>query len=163
MTLKYLLIFAICFLVGAAIAIGARSALHRPYADAKDAHDMTAPDPAKPAPSSPGKAPGHEGHGSAPAPAVPPTAPASAPKPNDAKPQQGHDQHGAVPAPTPAGPTALIGNTICPGCGMDVDPNLSPVATAQGVIGIACAPCVPKITRDPSRYAAAARENRKAK
>ena len=163
MTLKYLLLFALCFLVGAAIAIGVRSVGHRPYAEATGVHDMTAPSPAKSAPAPPGKAPGHEGHGSAPAPAVAPTAPAPAPITNDAKPPQGHDQHGAATSPAPADPMALIGNTICPSCGMDVDPTIPPVKTAQGSIGIGCAPCVPKITRDPGRFVAAARENRKAK
>ena len=163
MTLKYLLLFALCFLVGAAIAIGVRSVVHRPYAEATGVHDMTEPSPAKSAPAPAEKAPGHEGHGSALAPAVAPTAPAPAPTTNDAKPPQGHDRHGAAASSTPADPMALIGNTICPSCGMDVDPAIPPVKTAQGLIGIGCAPCVPKITRDPDRFVAAARENRKAK
>ena len=138
MTVKYLLIFALCFLVGATAAIAVRSAVHQPYAPASEAPVMSAPAPADSAPSAPAPAPGHQGHGATPAPAT-----------NQAK-------------PASADVTA-IGNTICPSCGMDVDPELLPITTAQGSIGIGCAPCAPKIARDPGRYADAARDNKRAK
>jgi len=161
MILKYSLIFAICFLVGAAIAIGGRAVAHRPYAEGTEAHDMTAPAQAAPTPTSPAKTPGHEGHGSPAAPAATPAAPA--PKASDAKPADNHQQHGGLTSPSAADPSAPIGNTVCPACGMDVDPQLAAIPTEHGLVGIGCAPCAPKIARDPGRYGPAARENRKAK
>jgi len=162
MTMKFLLIFAMCFLVGAAVAIGVRAVVHKPYAEATQAHDMAAP-PGLPAqPVSPSGA-GHEGHGQPNGPAPAQTPPVPVPKAGEANPEQGdqHQNHGTAPAKA-ADPRAAIGNTICPGCGMEVDADMAAIPTPHGLVGVACPPCVPKITREPERYGAAARENRKA-
>lgn len=144
-TARLALLFAICFLVGAIAAVVGRAALHRPYAG--DEPGAAAAD--------------HRGHAA-------PVAPAPAPAPAPTPAADGHD-HGAViapaPAPTPAstpGPATAIGNTVCPGCGMDVDADLAPVETAHGAIAIACTPCIARIRREPGRHAEAARANRKA-
>lgn len=164
MAMKSLLIFAICFLVGAAVAVGVRAAVHKPYAEATQAHDMAA-SPESSAPSAAPSSAGHEGHGTAPA----QPAPVPVPKAGEAKPittpaaapADQHQHNGTAPA-NAADPRAAIGNTICPGCGMDVDADLAAIPTPHGLVGIACQPCVPKITREPERFGAAARENRKA-
>ncbi len=172
MSIKSLAIFAVCFLGGAAATIGIRAARHHPYAESTDAPSMapTTAAPTTAAPAQSGRperaAPpdgghdGHDGHGAPPADTAPrPATPAQSPA---APPSAAPAPHlGSVPAPV-GGPDAPIANSICPVCGMDVDPDLAPVATAHGVIGIACPPCIPKIKRDPKRYADAARENRKA-
>jgi len=160
MAMKYFLIFTICFLVSVAVTIGVRAAVHKPYAEATQSHDMAAPSglPVQPASSS---GDGHEGHAQPSAPAQ--SAPVPVPKAGEAKPEQGdpHKDHGTAPAKA-GDPTAAIGNTICPGCGMEVDTELAAIPTSHGLVGIACPPCVPKITREPARYGAAALENRKA-
>ena len=143
MSPKLILVFALCFLVGAGASLVARAALHRPYQ-------------ADPAPAA--AAAGHT-HGGAPAPPAPaaptPAAGAGTGAPPEPAHQHGHD---AAPATEPG----AIGNRICPGCGMEVDPDLAPVATAHGTIAIGCRPCAAKIARDPATHAEAARENRKA-
>lgn len=194
--MKSIILFAVCFLVGAITATAVRSALHRPYADATAAHAMapppaTAPATATAAPDahqghgaaapSPG-ATGHEGHAPArPAPQTPPTAPhsghaapppagqpatppapAATPSPSPAAPDRPAHQHGATGSAAPAAGNAVL-NTMCPSCGMDVDPEIKPIPTSQGLVGVGCAPCVPKIMRDPERFGAAARENRRAR
>lgn len=154
--MKSPIIFAICFLVGAAAAVGVRATMHRPYAEAAAAQVMTQPTtPAAPAPA-------HEGHQPSPAPAPQHSAPAAAP--GDAKPSGGHGHHGhgAWPAATSDGAPATAVNAICPVCGMEVDGELAAVPTPHGAVGIGCAPCAAKIARDPDRYGPAARENRKA-
>lgn len=172
LAMKSLLIFAICFLVGAAVAVGVRAAVHKPYAEATQVHDMAAP-PETSVPTAAASGAGHEGHGapsgSAPAQPAQPAqpAPAPAPKAGEAKPVtppapgDQHQNHGTAPAKA-ADPRAAIGNTICPGCGMEVDADMAAIPTPHGLVGVACPPCVPKITREPERYGAAARENRKA-
>ena len=63
----------------------------------------------------------------------------------------------AAPAPAPA-PAAPV-NTICPICGMDVDPSL-PTATWEGrTIGFGCRACPPKFAADPAAYGPAALKN----
>ena len=89
----------------------------------------------------------------APAPAAPP-APAAAPAPAAS----------GIPAPVPETPTAAAPapvpiNTICPGCGGPVKPNL-PTALYQGkVIGFNCAGCLPMFREDPTKYGEAALKN----
>ncbi|MBA3684201.1 MAG: hypothetical protein H0W72_03055 [Planctomycetes bacterium] len=150
--MKSVLIFAICFLVGAMVAIGVRAVLHRPYAEPTQAHSMAAPAAtpgSTPQPVAPG---GHEHHAT-------PSAP-NRPAPEQTTPVP-HQDHGKTPTAV-ADPSAAIGNTICPGCGMDVDADIAAIPTPHGLVGIACPPCIPKVTREPERYGAAARENRKA-
>lgn len=171
MAMKSLLIFALCFLVGAAGAIGVRAAFHRPYAEATEAHDMAAP-PGSPASPAPPSGTGHEGHGMPNGQTPEQVAPVLLPKPEESKPEESkpdakpaganeHQNHGSAPAKV-GDPSVAIGNTICPACGMEVDTGLAAIPTTHGLVGIACPPCVPKITREPDRYGAAALENRKA-
>lgn len=50
-------------------------------------------------------------------------------------------------------------NTLCPICGMEVDPSL-PVATYEGKsVGFGCAACPPKFAKDPARYGPSALRN----
>jgi hypothetical protein len=59
-------------------------------------------------------------------------------------------------------------NTICPGSGDKVDPDMKPitVTTKDGkkvTIGVCCKECIADIKKDPDKYAAAALADQKAK
>ena len=95
--MKSVVLFFVTFLVGAALALGARTVLHKPYA----------------------------GPAAASAPAPAPVAPSA-----DAKPV----------------------NTVCPVCGMDVDPGIKPVVYQGKLVGLGCAACPPKFAKEPDRY-----------
>ncbi len=72
-----------------------------------------------------------------------------------APPHTGHDTVSASPPPAAAGTV----NTICPICGMEVDPSIPP-ATYQGrQVGFGCRACPPIFARDPDRYGPAALAN----
>jgi YHS domain-containing protein len=65
-----------------------------------------------------------------------------------------------VVAPPPAPADAKPVNTLCPICGMTVDPAI-PTATWQGkVIGFGCKACPPKFKATPEKYGPAAVQNR---
>lgn len=65
----------------------------------------------------------------------------------------------AMPAPA-ADPGAKPVNTLCPICGMKVNPAL-PTATWQGkVVGFGCKACPPKFQAAPDKYGPAALQNR---
>ncbi len=67
------------------------------------------------------------------------------------------DPHAVHTAPA-AVPAATV-NTVCPICGMDVDPDLKP-ATYQGkLVGFGCAACPPRFAKDPDRYGPSALRN----
>ena len=97
--------------------------------------------------------------------AVPPApAPVAAPAPG---PAAAPDEVPPAPAPAPAeappatadAPAPAPINTICPGCGGPVKPNL-PTALYQGkVIGFNCAGCLPMFREDPTKYGEAALKN----
>lgn len=58
-------------------------------------------------------------------------------------------------------------NTVCPGSGDKVDPDVKPFAvkTKDGstvLIGVCCKNCIDDIKKDPDKYAAAAKANKKA-
>lgn len=89
----------------------------------------------------------------APAPAAigPVTAPA-APQHED---HSGHQHAGDAPAAAESGTV----NSVCPICGMDVDPSLAP-ATYQGKrVGFGCKACPPKFAADPDKYGPFALKN----
>jgi hypothetical protein len=59
-------------------------------------------------------------------------------------------------------------NTVCPGSGDKVDPDLKPitVTTKDGkmvVIAVCCKDCIAEIKKEPDKFAAAALANQKAK
>jgi len=59
-------------------------------------------------------------------------------------------------------------NTVCPGSGDKVDPDLKPITVTtkdgkQVTIGVCCKDCLADIKKDPDKYAAAALANQKAK
>ena len=124
--ISHLFIFLGTFVVGALVALGARTAMHQPHAahspsqtsDLKSQIPATAADP-------------HAAHR------------AAAPSPSqisDLKPQ--------IPAATAGQPV----NTHCAICGMEVDPKL-PTLTYQGkTIGFGCKLCPPKFTAEPDKY-----------
>jgi hypothetical protein len=119
--------FLATFVLGALLALGARTALHDPHADHDTAGATTtrgdyAPmvknsPPVPPAASSP---PSH------PTPA--PAAPATAARPG-----------------TPV-------NSICALCGMKVDPTLPTMEYQGQTIGFGCKMCPPKFQADPAKY-----------
>ena len=66
-----------------------------------------------------------------------------------------HADHPQTAAPAP-GPTV---NSVCPICGMDVDPSL-PTAVFEGkTIGFGCKACPPKFKADPAKYGPYALKN----
>ncbi len=65
-----------------------------------------------------------------------------------------------APAPSASAPAApRVINTICPICGMDVDPSIPPAAWDGVLVGFGCRACPPEFVNDPARYGAAARTN----
>ena len=135
---RHVLIFLGTFITGAAIAFGARAALHDPHA-------------------------GHAGSGETASPVA--AAPADAAAPAAA--HGAHDSHGAVeaapaPAPEAAKPathTAAPVNTVCAICGMKVNPKI-PTQTYQGKeVGFGCAACPPLFRADPDKYGPSALRN----
>jgi YHS domain-containing protein len=79
-----------------------------------------------------------------------------------------HEPYAAAPAPTadphaghvlPAEVTAGTVNTVCPICGMDVDPSLEPAEYKGKKVGFGCRACPPKFTADPEKYGPAALKN----
>ncbi|MDA0576942.1 MAG: hypothetical protein O3B24_02465 [Verrucomicrobia bacterium] len=50
-------------------------------------------------------------------------------------------------------------NTICPICGMPVDPTLPTAEYAGKSVGFGCKACVPKFAKDPQQYGPAALQN----
>lgn len=126
--MKSIVTFLATFVLGALIALGARTALHDPHTG----HDTsgattTRGDYAPMVKNSPPALPAFPSKPSTPAPAV-------------ADPHAGH-----TAANTPV-------NTVCAICGMKVDPSL-PTAEYQGqTIGFGCKMCPPKFKADPDKY-----------
>lgn len=66
-----------------------------------------------------------------------------------------HADHPQAAAPA-QGPTI---NSVCPICGMDVDPSL-PTAVFEGkTVGFGCKACPPKFTVNPAKYGPYALKN----
>ncbi len=128
--MRHVIIFAICFALGATVALIGRSAVHDAY--------HQAPAVGAPAPPPPAPAPALDHQHAA--------SPQAAPGPDQS-------------SPDVAGGTPAVANTICPSCGMPVDPDIAPVVSGGTAIGVACPPCIPKITRDFARHAEAAARN----
>lgn len=84
---------------------------------------------------------------------------ATAPTPAAVAPANAHH----TPAPTEAmqaAPAAAPVNTVCPICGMDVDPK-TPTAIYKGhVIGFGCKRCPAEFAANPALYGEAALQNK---
>jgi hypothetical protein len=74
-------------------------------------------------------------------------------------PAPAHAGHAPVPAAATAATTAVVVNTICPICGMVVDPSIPPAAWDGVLVGFGCRACPPEFASDPAKYGAAARTN----
>jgi hypothetical protein len=133
---RHLIIFAACFLAGAAVTAAIRTARHHAYEVHQGTHTVAPAGTVDP----------HAGH------AVPAAPAASDP----------HAGHGAAAIATPAAdPHAAAApvNTVCAICGMPVNPKL-PTATYQGrTIGFGCKACPPRFAAEPDRYGPAALKN----
>ncbi len=152
--MRLAILFVICFAVGAIGALIGRAALYHPYSEQAQADAttsaMTSMDsPVNPAentsPSAKAQSPSHVDHGDK-------TPEPSHPSPDDAAP---------MTAATQAVKSTV--NTVCPICGMDVDPAIESMTYQGKQVGLGCAKCPPKFKREPDRYGPAALDNRKAK
>lgn len=136
---RHLALFVATFVAGAVLALAVRSALHQPYA-------------------------GHAGHVETPAyaPLVNHTTPPE-PKPDAPPPRPSPPKAGAPATPhadhATASPTGSTINTVCPICGMEVDPSIQPAEHDGTLVGFGCRACPPKFAREPERYLPAARNN----
>lgn len=123
--MKSVFTFLATFVLGALIALGARTALHDPHA-------------------------GHDTAGSVItrgdyAPLVNNSPPPPAPGP--------HSSHTATaPAPSAAPAAGTPVNSVCAICGMKVDPALPTVEYQGKTIGFGCKMCAPKFKADPDKY-----------
>lgn len=109
--MRNVIIFVVCFAIGAVAALIGRASVHQPYA--------------------------------APAPAAP-AAPAQ------------------LPDPGPLATEPAVVNTICPVCGMDVDPETAVQVWQGHRIGLGCAACPAKFAAHADYYGPYALRNEKA-
>lgn len=109
--MRHLIIFGLCFTLGAIVVLIARAAFHQPYA----------------------------------APAPMPTA---TPSP--------------TPPPEPQPMATNVINTICPVCGMDVDPEFPAQAWKGKLVGMGCGACPSKFKAAADHYGPYAERNQKA-
>lgn len=109
--MRHVIIFIVCFVVGAVAALIVRTAFHKPYAE------------------------------SIPAAVATPVATQAVPDP---------------------GESAGVVNTICPICGMAVDPNIAVQVWQGHRIGLGCAKCPAKFVAHADHYGAYALKNEKA-
>ncbi len=120
--MKSIFTFLGTFVLGALIALGARTALHDPHAG----HDTsgattTRGDYAPMVNNSPPPSPSPAAHSPLPA------------------------------ATTPARPGTPV-NSVCAICGMKVDPSLPTVEYKGQTIGFGCKMCAPKFQAEPDKY-----------
>ncbi len=152
--MRLTVIFVICFVVGAFGALIGRAALYHPYSEQAQADatpssmsgmDSPADNAENTSSAARAKSPSHADHGDK-------MSELSPPSPDDAVP---------MTAATQAEKTAV--NTVCPICGMDVDPAIESMTYQGKQVGLGCAMCPPKFKREPDKYGPSALENRKAK
>lgn len=127
--MKSLYLFLGTFVLGALIALGARTALHDPHAGHDTAGATTtrgdyAPMVKNTPPSPSTSAPAHSSH---------PASAATDP----------HAGHTAAKKPV---------NTHCAICGMKVDPSLPTMEYQGQTIGFGCKMCPPKFKAEPDKY-----------
>lgn len=162
--IRHTFVFLGTFVFGALIALVARAAWFNPHADHKGAVPAgggeyapmvtnpiapagatTASSPVTDAVKSP--ADPHANH-AAKAPAADPHAGHSAKSKNDK----------AAPAADVKKAQTTV-NTVCPICGMDVDPKLQPAEYKGKLVGFGCAACPPKFKRNPDKWGPSALRN----
>ena len=126
--MKSVFTFLGTFVLGALIALAARTALHDPHAGHDPAGSVTTRGDYAPLVNN--------------SPPLPPSSPSkpSAPAPAASDPHAGH-----TAAKTPV-------NTVCAICGMKVDPALPTVEYQGQTIGFGCKMCPPKFKADPDKY-----------
>lgn len=120
---KHILLFAATFILGALIALAARTATHDPHAQARTADAQTS----QPLPS-------NHLHDANPAAAKPKT---------DGSDAKTKSQTSDASAPV---------NTVCAICGMAVDPKLPTLEYQGKKIGFGCRMCPPKFKANPDKY-----------
>ncbi len=113
------------FVVGALIALVARSAMFEPHSDASDVS------------SNGGEYTSMVTNTLAP--------------PSNTSPDDPLSAHRAS-TPAPAASAGQPVNTVCAICGMDVDPSLPTVEYQGKTIGFGCRMCPPKFKADPDRW-----------
>lgn len=89
------------------------------------------------------------------APAPAPATMAVAPPAVSAGDHSAHQHAEATPAPAESGTV----NSVCPICGMDVDPSLTPATYEGKCVGFGCKACPPKFAADPGKYGPYALKN----
>lgn len=119
---RHLFIFLGTFLVGALVALGARTAAHRPD------HPAPAAAPAR-------------GEYAAMVTNAPP-----------AEDHASHAGHGAAAPAAASSPAGKPVNSVCAICGMPVDPNLPTLEYQGKTIGFGCKLCAPKFKAEPDKY-----------
>jgi YHS domain-containing protein len=67
----------------------------------------------------------------------------------------GHQHTEESPVPAESGTV----NSVCPICGMDVDPSLTPATYEGKRVGFGCKACPPKFAADPDKYGPYALKN----
>ena len=147
MTIRNVFIFIGTFVLGAAIALIARTAMYQPHA-ADDVHATTGGEysamvsnPLKPVtPESTGLATQTE--------------------PNQTQTKAtAHDSHEHGSAAPAASSTDAPVNDVCAICGMAVNPELEMLEYQGKTIGFGCKLCAPKFKADPDRYGPAYLKN----
>ena len=138
MTTRNIFIFIGTFVLGAAIALIARTAMYQPHAaGAANAtplgeYSAMVSNPLKPA-----------------APESSAGANETQPAPVNATAHDSHDHDGAT---TSASSTDATVNDVCAICGMKVNPDLETLEYQGKTIGFGCKLCAPKFKADPERY-----------
>jgi len=127
--MKSIYLFLATFVLGALLALAARTSLHDPHAGHDTAGATTTRGDYAPMVNN-----------SPPAPATSATSASS---------------HSSHPKPAPADTAARPGtpvNTVCAICGMKVDPSLPTMEYQGQTIGFGCKMCPPKFQAEPDKY-----------
>ena len=147
MTIRNVFIFIGTFVLGAAIALIARTAMYQPHA-ADDAHptgggeySAMVSNPLKPVTSESAE-------------------PAAKSEPTQTQTKAtAHDAHDHDSGNPVASSTDAPVNDVCAICGMKVDPKLETLEYQGKTIGFGCKLCAPKFKADPDRYGPAYLKN----
>lgn len=169
--IRHAFVFLGTFVAGALIALVARAAWFNPHAGHTGAPPAGGGEYAAMVtnPIAPSQA---AGLGTTSAPVATPVAdshanhaaknPAAAAKAPAADPHAGHADRPKKDQPAPpanAKQAQKTVNTVCPICGMDVDPKLQPAEYKGKLVGFGCAACPPKFKRNPDKWGPSALRN----
>lgn len=133
--MKSIFTFLATFVLGALIALAARTSLHDPHAGHDTAGATTTRGDYAPMVNN-----------SPPEPTTSPTSPPS-PSSHSSHPTPNH----TTATPATARPGAPV-NTVCAICGMKVDPSLPTMEYQGQTIGFGCKMCPPKFQAEPDKY-----------